>query len=268
MTKKLKINVTGASHIGKFHTIKSMPNQDAYCAEKIVKGDKFGYLIAVADGHGNAMHKYSDVGSDFAIKVTRKLCERQLESSFPDRKVLSKFTTSILFQWMQSVHHYHLNHHSNETFRPEFYGTTLRFVFCDENGQGLLCAIGDGITAIFNPECDKPIFYVNTHNEELDLPTLSLCNATVENIRLTTIDLANKPAVMIATDGLDTSFDTSANFQNHYRKFVKSASNSELDNNVRTLTGAYSASNNKDDSTLVVMTLKNEACNNETNSVD
>lgn len=68
MWKAFGASVTGPSHISK-----EMPNQDAFiCFNENPK------MIAIADGHGDIKHKFSDIGAQMAVKAAHEVIQQYL----------------------------------------------------------------------------------------------------------------------------------------------------------------------------------------------
>lgn len=76
----------GVSHIGSSHTKKNMVNQDSF---GVFQEENYT-MIALADGHGSAMHFRSDIGSRFAIEAAHTIFK-----SFVDNKPLTNISRSL-----------------------------------------------------------------------------------------------------------------------------------------------------------------------------
>lgn len=66
----------GASVMGPSHSLKDMPNQDAFdFFDDEIK------MIVVADGHGDVKHKFSDIGAQTAVKVAHEVIQEFLNGN-------------------------------------------------------------------------------------------------------------------------------------------------------------------------------------------
>jgi hypothetical protein len=251
------IDVYGATHIGKTHVQESMPNQDSYCAIEIVKPDASGALIAIADGHGSKPHKYSDVGSKIAISVVQGMFEAVITLESTSQEFYEKVGKAILHHWQKRILEYHHKHHSNEVFSPLLYGTTLRFAMVDDEHNCFLFSVGDGITALFD-EAGEPTFFENSHESNLDEPTLSLCNARLSDLKCLSCKLDNHSAVLVATDGFATHLDTAFNLKDHLAVHIMGCSGGILKANLKGLARSYSQDETFDDSTISLIKLRSK----------
>jgi serine/threonine protein phosphatase PrpC len=76
----------GVSHIGSSHTKKNMVNQDSFG----VFQEETYTMVALADGHGSAMHFRSDIGSKFAIEAAHTILK-----SFVENKPLTQISRAL-----------------------------------------------------------------------------------------------------------------------------------------------------------------------------
>lgn len=251
------IDVYGATHIGKTHEEVNLPNQDSFCAIEIVKPDTGGAFIAVADGHGNEAHKYSDVGSKIAISVAQGMFEAVLTSGSTSQEFYEKVGKAVLHHWQKRVLEYHHKHHGNEVFSPLLYGSTLRFAMVDDKYNCFLFSVGDGITALFD-EAGKVTFFENSHESNLDEPTLSLCNARLSDLKCLSCKLDKHSAVLVATDGFATHLDTAFNLQEHLSDHIINYSGGTLKKNIEELARYYSQEETFDDSSISLIKLRSK----------
>ncbi|MCD4713326.1 MAG: protein phosphatase 2C domain-containing protein [Clostridiales bacterium] len=100
MWKAFGASVTGPSHVSK-----EVPNQDAFQSY-----DDHLKMIAIADGHGDSKHKFSDIGARKAVEVAHEVIEQFLNNgikSIDSAQIKYLLENDIAFeikkQWKSSL---------------------------------------------------------------------------------------------------------------------------------------------------------------------
>ena len=91
--------VIGESVLGASHARDGRPNQDAFLADTLADGTA---LMAVADGHGGALHCRSDRGSRFAVECALAVMRTWREQGGFDH-FSHQFPTSLATAWRERV---------------------------------------------------------------------------------------------------------------------------------------------------------------------
>ncbi|WP_347990345.1 PP2C family serine/threonine-protein phosphatase [Methylomonas sp. AM2-LC] len=207
-------SVLGASHIRS-----NLPNQDAVAYYQPVEGE-LPLIVAVADGHGNALCTHSHLGAKFAVQVAIESVKTVLIDSH-DLSLSQTLTLTealpktISRSWYNKVDCY-INDNpeaalNNSEYLP--FGTTL-LVVCILKDCILYWQIGDGDIAIINE--DNSIISPIPYDERLlGNDTTSLCNNNAwEDFRYAFLPLINTvpKAIFLVSDGYKNSFKYSEGF--------------------------------------------------------
>lgn len=219
----------GASVKGALHHRNGKPNQDAWA-----HSDSF-HCIAVADGHGSAKHRRSDIGARLAVEITVKLLETFANQPFDIRliKEASGYLAGKIVQtWREAVEDDHQKHklsgdplqnnnEVNDTDEQDqtnifsLYGTTLLAALVTEN-YALYLQIGDGNVLVLNDagEIETPLpqnatFIANETN------SLSQANAANHFEQKVVFFDYQPPPVLISlsTDGYINSYPSPVEFE-------------------------------------------------------
>ena len=130
---------TAMTRVGASHRRKGSPCQD--CSGWRTLSDRDGFpiqLMAVADGHGGQRYTHSQAGSKLACELALELAGSQLkQSSTSSPRAIEQwhqwlekdFAETLHQHWLRaSQQHWAKEGHSNESFEPHAYGTTLALV--------------------------------------------------------------------------------------------------------------------------------------------
>lgn len=212
--------------IGFTHQKSGLDCQDAF-GKCRYKGILF---LAVADGHGSAACKYSDVGAKKAVESfieTMKLLCKVYESTeqfhaYLNKHKQDKIPQGICGAWERKVKHYHALTHKDEFFAPLLYGSTLLglaifddFIFGVQLGDGDMLAVNlDGQTErIITPEK-----ILGTETASLSSPD-SWQKMLITTHHYSSVD--DLPALyMLSTDGLANSYISDDAFLTSGRDYV------------------------------------------------
>ncbi len=209
--------IAGASVRGASHISQALPNQDAAQWFRGDAGDLF--VMAVADGHGAAVHSRSDRGAQLAVAIAvdelRSLMDQaDGTAATPDMPALQ---AGLLARWQRAVQtdlaEYPLRADEARALAAESldsaaaYGTTLLAV-CVHNGTGFAIQIGDG--TIYLVGSDGAVAAALTPPVFPDEATYSLCmpNAldVIEARAFDRDELGRLAAIVVSTDGYSKSF--------------------------------------------------------------
>lgn len=207
-------SVRGASHIGR-----AMPNQDA--AQWLLGRGDCSFAMAVADGHGAAVHSRSDRGAQLAVAIAVDelnglMNQAAAAAAATDIPLLQ---AKLLGRWQQAVQadlaKYPLV--ADESFALAAarldpvgaYGTTLLAVFV-RNETGFAIQIGDG--TIYLVGTDGTVGAALTPPVFPNEATYSLCMPdALDVIEARIFDaaaLGRIVAIVLSTDGYSKSFRT------------------------------------------------------------
>jgi hypothetical protein len=198
------------------HLLRGQPNQDAIAWSPAEDVPDQPVVIAVADGHGSALHPRSGEGARAAVAIAVALLGDWLRTA-PPADAGEALLQRIVAAWRRSVEQ-HLTEHPL-TGRPTLaegdihglYGTTLLAagvcrgsVFCLQIGDGdILALTADG--TLFKPLADSPDCVENL--------TDSLCQEDAAGrFRLARID-GTVELLLLATDGYGNSYENDADFE-------------------------------------------------------
>ncbi|WP_308699096.1 PP2C family serine/threonine-protein phosphatase [Streptomyces morookaense] len=206
-------------------------NQDWYDAEGTAEGN---LVLAVADGHGSAVHSRSGLGARFAVDIfmrcAREFAARAGETPGNLRQLrhdaCRRVPREVVRDWQDEVHR-HLKDHplAGVTRGDELlpYGTTLLGAVCV---PGLVVAwqLGDGDLMLV--EADGTISAPLAPSEpELGDETESLCSRQAWDLMRVHWAPVSDPGrlprlLMLSTDGLSKSFAA----QDGFVRFVREVS--------------------------------------------
>ena len=173
------LSVQGARHL---HD--DIPCQD-HSLYHIENGTVF---IGVADGHGDAKHPRSHIGSRLALEIAQPILREALNTiTIPQSKrewlsVQNNIERRIRWEWNCACKRELGLPDSDGTWIPELvqFGTTL--LACCQSSKGLLCIqIGDGDIAWMSP--DNNVHFIFPESEDvIGTVTHSLCRPFEEGI--------------------------------------------------------------------------------------
>lgn len=225
MLKCVTGNVTGFSHIRR-----QQPCQDS--VEIFREGESV--ILAVADGHGNQMHKYSADGSKLATECAVELFKEVLSQQDPKNYIMENanlFPQQIEINWKNKVREFHykmveeenrelvLDRNSNKPQIDSYfslnvlYGTTLLAAVYGKD-YAFAMQIGDGDIAYVdsNGNCD---FFIEGE-DQVGSATNSLCMLNSQQyFRTRFVDFQSgiKPILMfLSTDGYSNSYRDDTDF--------------------------------------------------------
>jgi hypothetical protein len=205
----------GASVRGIHHLLRGQPNQDAVAwSETSEPGQPV--VVAVADGHGSALHPRSGEGAQQAVRIAVAMLEDWLRFPSPDDggEALPRL---IVTAWRRAVEDHLADHPPGGILDLSsqdahlLYGTTLLAavacgggVFCLQIGDGDILALrADG--TLFKPLPDSLGCVGNL--------TDSLCQPdAAERFRICWIE-GDVALLLLASDGYGNSYDNDAVFE-------------------------------------------------------
>lgn len=156
-----------ASRLGAAHRRRGQPCQDASLCARLCGDDGVdGWLMAVADGHGNVRHRHSAVGSAAACRAARRavadaLQRHDLADLHPWRRQLAaELPREIHRLWLDAVREHWQQTEPEQPFDAVAYGTTLGLVLlapgwwgCTGLGDWDLVRVGpNGAAALISEE--------------------------------------------------------------------------------------------------------------------
>jgi serine/threonine protein phosphatase PrpC len=203
----------GKKVLGASHDREKMPCQDSfYCTDYMGS-----YIFAVADGHGSANCKYSDVGSNKAVIAFSSVMHNLLEQFEGNQDAFHAYLSrnrndiipkKIFLEWEENIKIYHHEVHKDEVLNNVLYGTTLLGLMVCPNFY-FAVQIGDGdILAVYNQGNTQLVI---ESEKILGTETLSLSSKDAWKYFLAEIrylsDKEEFPALfMLSTDGMSNSF--------------------------------------------------------------
>lgn len=209
--------IAGASVRGASHISQALPNQDA--AQWSLERARDSFVMAVADGHGAAVHSRSDRGAQLAVAIAvdelRSLMDQAGgTAATPDIPALE---AGLLARWQRAVQtdvaEHPLRADEARALAAEgldsaaAYGTTLLAVFV-HNGTGFAIQIGDG--TIYLVGSDGAVAAALTPPLFPNEATYSLCMPdALDVIEARTFDrdeVDRLAAIVVSTDGYSKSF--------------------------------------------------------------
>ena len=208
--------IAGASVRGAAHVHFNIPNQDA--AKWFVGPQQRSFGVAVADGHGAAVHSRSDRGAQFAVSIAIAELRAVMDSdSVPAGRAATTPHKRILDRWRQDVQADLTNSPLTEAEAGALaahgldaisaYGATL-LAACISQDFGLAIQLGDGTTYLVDSDGK-----VVTALKPPELPgesTYSLCMPDALDViqarSFDTAELSRLAAIVISTDGYNKSF--------------------------------------------------------------
>jgi serine/threonine protein phosphatase PrpC len=198
------------------HLRSGQPNQDAVGWSRAEDAPEQPVVVAVADGHGSALHPRSGEGARAAVEIAVALLGDWLRTA-PFTDTGEALPQRIVAAWRRLIEQHLVEHPLVE--QPtlaeaeihELYGTTLLAVGA-YRGKVLCLQIGDGdILALtadgtqFKPLADSLDCIENL--------TDSLCQEdAVGRFRLAQLD-SNVELLLLATDGYGNSYENDADFE-------------------------------------------------------
>ncbi len=213
------ITVEGASHVEQNKVCQD--NSTSYVDENCA-------IIIVADGHGADECFRSEIGSKFAVEVTKSVLKKVAKAeNFKDN--INSYKEEIVNKWNEKV----LQHFNENPFElgnlnnyKEAYGTTLIAVIQLEN-LTLGLQIGDGICVVVNENGEytqpMPIDEKCFLNE-----TTSLCDENpLESFRHFLLTEKSK-AIFLGTDGVDDCFNNNEQLYKLYETISYSFNTTEF----------------------------------------
>jgi len=123
-----------ATRLGAGHRRRGQPCQDASLTARLAGAEGTCWLMAVADGHGNARHRHSAVGSAAACRAAHQAVATALETRVLDdlplwRRLLGNdLPRDIHRLWLEEVRAHWRETESDAPFDGVTYGTTLGLV--------------------------------------------------------------------------------------------------------------------------------------------
>lgn len=205
-----------ATRLGAGHRRRGQPCQDASLCARLNAGGGDGWLMAVADGHGNVRHRHSAIGSGAACRaaqraVTAALRCHDLADPRPWRRQLTaELPREIHRLWLEDIEQHWRQMEPEQPFDAVAYGTTLGLVLlapgwwgCTGLGDWDLVRVGaNGEAVLISEEGCLP-----GHGEataSLCLPEApALCAARASILPVSSDSPAF--ALVLATDGLRKS---------------------------------------------------------------
>jgi Protein phosphatase 2C len=206
----------GASVRGIHHLLRGQPNQDAVAWSQAADPEQ-PVVIAVADGHGSALHPRSGEGARQAVRIAVTLLEEWLHCPAPEDDRGHALPRLIVTAWRRAVEDHLADHPEggDQTLgRDEahlLYGTTLLAavagrggVFCLQIGDGDILALrADGTQ--FKPLADSRDCTGNL--------TESLCQPdAADRFRIGWIE-GDVALLLLASDGYGNSYENDAVFE-------------------------------------------------------
>lgn len=282
----------GASRQGASHRLTDIPDQDAFeLAEVDVRRPGAGWVVAVADGHGDPRYTYSKIGSRLAVLVAKRIvrkywrdyylsddCQslyREFKTSF-SRKLVNEWRRLVLLHYQRYVsgHSPSLQGQQNIIM---LYGTTLligvmapKFCMVGQIGDGdiLLYTKDNGKVSIRkNENCGvdstgNAVEYIN--DQLIGTSTWSLCSYDA-HMKWRSFLWTVKPGdvLILSSDGLSDSYGDQAEYQVFLRDCINSIKTYGLDAVCRQLPSwldDISSSGSGDDMTLCMVSRSRSTC--------
>ena len=188
---------------GARHTLNGSPCEDASKAT-LLNGT---FYLAVADGHGDAKHHLSHIGSRIAVEVAEPILRSALDAlpKLPSQRELlalkEQIEKRIRWDWNRSCKT-HLGIEADGSWDEKLiaFGTTL--ICCCGNEQGMLgFQLGDGDILCSTTDAVNFLFAEST--ELMGTVTHSLCQPYKQNqSMLDWVTGADCEMVFLTTDGL------------------------------------------------------------------
>jgi serine/threonine protein phosphatase PrpC len=215
----MRFLTVGAGVRGAAHKRTRQPCQDAHLIRHIRDS---ACVMAIADGHGSALCKYSDIGAKIAVEV---FCNAATDiiGNFDNADSLYRYINQnkndripkqICEKWKQEIKELHSISRKEEVFDAVFYGATLlgliltpMFYFAFQLGDGdILTVDADGCTS-----------RVIVSEKLLGTETLSLSSAdawkdAITHIRYTAEKTTYPAMFLLSTDGMCNSFAEDEDF--------------------------------------------------------
>lgn len=223
---------------GYSHTRRSQPCQDAY---ETYRDDDF-VALAVADGHGNQMHKYSSDGSHIATECVIDIFKDILLGDQPRtmlEETMSDIPKKVEKEWKKRIREFHykmvedegreviLDRKSNKPQIDNYfnlnilYGTTLlAAIYAEDFTFALQIGDGDIVYVDDNGECR----YLIEKEEQIGSATNSMCMVDCHKyfrIRYIDHETEFKPIMLfLSTDGYANSYRNDSDFLKVVREYI------------------------------------------------
>lgn len=213
------------SQIGASHIRESKPNQDFSGYESLQNGKV--RVLCVSDGHGSKRSFRSDLGSEFAVDISKNIAFDWFSDHTPTIKNLKeidgceRFCRKIIHLWTEKVHkHFKENPLSEdekfllgeENNFSIIYGATLvlavitpSYTFYVQLGDGNIISINEKNELTHPITADSTVIANDTH---------SLCETNAaDHIKYEIVEHSSLPKmILLTTDGLPNSFATDKHF--------------------------------------------------------
>jgi len=204
------------TRLGAAHRRRGQPCQDASLTARLAVADGTCWLLTVADGHGNARHRHSAVGSAAACRAARRAVASALETRGLDdprlwRHLLADdLPREIHRLWLEEVRAHWREADSGQPFDGVAYGTTLGLVLLTPLWWGCT-GLGDWDLVLVEANGEASLI-----NEEGGTPgqgeaTASLCLSSATSLFAPRTSLQTVPAdtpafaLVLTTDGVRKS---------------------------------------------------------------
>jgi serine/threonine protein phosphatase PrpC len=215
---------------GASHRRKNISCQDAYARSKMVEG-KPCIALAVADGHGDVKHDFSEQGATLAVTIAVKTLIEFFNNFANNPTLLKKnfkqdFPRLVGRHWRQAVLKDAANRLHLQTDNPidtsqllKRYGTTLLVALILPDLL-LLGQLGDGDILRLFPDGDlcQPFSHAT---ELIGNATYSLSSLEADKFWQTaTLARTQEEALLLATDGLSNAFIDETQFHTFARSLL------------------------------------------------
>jgi len=218
-------NILAASRRGASHIRNNTPCQDAYALETQTINEKTAIALAVADGHGDAQHDFSEHGAKIAVKLAIKelmdffqhfyckenslsLLNRNFKQNFP-RQIGRNWRKAIWQDAKKRLSSFTETDKNQKTLKR--YGTTLLTALILPDCL-LLGQIGDGdiLRILENGDIEEPF---KNPTQIISNYTESLCLESADKLwKTATLARIKGESILLSTDGLSNAFIEKSQF--------------------------------------------------------